>query len=140
MQTPCRALGYLFGTQAASGSGVRPLGSIRGVAASGILLSGHQSLTSLHILHLLVTPLPPCRLSGTILCSNPEFQAPFLTSSPLLVLVSNSQGQKVTPTSSRVEPASHPNPLGKLPIPPFSSLTINPKPGQEFHSFLLPCT
>ncbi|XP_026643566.1 leukocyte tyrosine kinase receptor isoform X2 [Microtus ochrogaster] len=76
-------------------------------------------------------PLPPCRLSGTILCSNPEFQAPFLTSSPLLVLVSNSQGQKVTPTSSRVEPASHPNPLGELPIPPFPSLTINPKPGHK---------
>nr|XP_048316026.1 leukocyte tyrosine kinase receptor [Myodes glareolus] len=59
-----------------------------------------------------------CRLllwlgaAGTILCSNPEFQAPFLTSSPLLVLVSNSQEQKVTPTSSRAEPASHPNPLG----------------------------
>ncbi|KAK7810242.1 hypothetical protein U0070_010406 [Myodes glareolus] len=59
-----------------------------------------------------------CRLllwlgaAGTILCSNPEFQAPFLTSSPLLVLVSNSQEQKVTPTSSRAEPASHPNTLG----------------------------
>ncbi|CAO2579296.1 Leukocyte tyrosine kinase receptor [Lemmus lemmus] len=77
-----------------------------------MLLSGYQSLTSLHILHLLLTPLPPCRLSGTILCSNSEFQTPFLTSSPLLVLVSNSQEQKVTPTSSRVEPASHPNPLG----------------------------
>ncbi|XP_057637322.1 leukocyte tyrosine kinase receptor isoform X2 [Chionomys nivalis] len=50
--------------------------------------------------------------AGTILCSNQEFQAPFLTSSPLLVLVSNSQEEKVTPTSSRVEPASHPNPLG----------------------------
>lgn len=125
MQTPCRTLGYLVGTLAISGSGVRPLGGIRGVAASRTLLSGHQSLTSLHILHLLLTPLPPCRLSGTILCSNPEFQAPFLTSSPLLVLVSNSQEQKVTPTSSRAEPASHPNTLGELPIPPFSSLTIN---------------
>ncbi|XP_038186869.1 leukocyte tyrosine kinase receptor isoform X2 [Arvicola amphibius] len=58
-----------------------------------------------------------CRLllwlgaAGTILCSNPEFQAPFLTSPPLLVLVSSSQEQKVTPSSSRVEPASQPNPL-----------------------------
>lgn len=59
MQTPCRALGYLVGTLAVSGSGVRPLGGIRGVAASRTLLSGLQSLTSLHILHLLLTPLPP---------------------------------------------------------------------------------
>lgn len=125
MQTPCRALGYLVGTLAVSDSGVRSQDGIRGVAASRTLLSGHQSLTSLHILHLLLTPLPSCRLSGTILCSYPEFQAPFLTSSPLLVLVSNSQEQKVTPTSSRAEPASHPNPLGELPIPPFSSLTVN---------------
>nr|XP_042131916.1 leukocyte tyrosine kinase receptor [Peromyscus maniculatus bairdii] len=50
--------------------------------------------------------------AGTILCSNSEFQAPLLTSSPLPVLVSNSQEQKVTPTPSRLEPSSLPNPLG----------------------------
>ncbi|KAL1785805.1 leukocyte tyrosine kinase receptor isoform X2 [Sigmodon hispidus] len=59
-----------------------------------------------------------CRLllwlgaAGTILCSNSEFQAPFLTSSPLRVLVSNSLEQKAAPTPSRSEPASLPNPLG----------------------------
>ncbi|XP_040602001.1 leukocyte tyrosine kinase receptor isoform X2 [Mesocricetus auratus] len=50
--------------------------------------------------------------AGTILCSNSEFQAPFLISSPLPVLVANSQEQKVTPMPSRLEPASLPNPLG----------------------------
>lgn len=50
--------------------------------------------------------------AGTILCSNSEFQAPFLTPSLLPVLVLNSQEQKVTPTPSKLEPASLPNPLG----------------------------
>lgn len=125
MQTPCGARAtWLGGRSLASGSGVCQLGGIRGVAASRILLSGRQSLMSLHILHLLLTSLPPRHLSGTILCSNSEFQAPLLTSSPLPVLVSNSQEQKVTPTPSRLEPASLPNPLGGLQAPPFSSLTI----------------
>ncbi|KAL6042972.1 hypothetical protein STEG23_014833 [Scotinomys teguina] len=59
-----------------------------------------------------------CRLllwlgaAGTILCSNSEFQAPFLTPSLLSVPVSNSQEQKVTPTPSTLEPASLSNPLG----------------------------
>ncbi|EGV97260.1 Leukocyte tyrosine kinase receptor [Cricetulus griseus] len=51
--------------------------------------------------------------AGTILCSNSEFQATFLTSSPLPTpQLPNSQEQKVTPTPSRLEPASLPNPLG----------------------------
>lgn len=127
MQTPCRArTTWLGGRSLVSSFGVRPLGAIRGVAASRILWSGHQSLSlSVHILHLLQTPFPYGRLSGTILCSNSEFQATFLTSSPLPTpQLPNSQEQKVTPTPSRLEPASLPNPLGELQPPPFSSLNI----------------
>ncbi|XP_034351254.1 leukocyte tyrosine kinase receptor isoform X2 [Arvicanthis niloticus] len=50
--------------------------------------------------------------AGTILCSNSEFQASFLTPSPLPVLVPNSQEQKVAPTPNRLEPTSLPNSLG----------------------------
>ncbi|XP_031227394.1 leukocyte tyrosine kinase receptor isoform X5 [Mastomys coucha] len=50
--------------------------------------------------------------AGTIVCSNSEFQEPFLTPSPLPVLVLNSHEQKVTPSPNTLEPVSLPNPLG----------------------------
>lgn len=89
-------------------------------------------------LHLLLNPLPPCHLSGTILCSNSEFQAPFLTPSPLLVLVPNSQEQKVAPTPNRLEPTSLPNSLGELQAPPFSWFTLSRSLGLDRNSLLFP--
>ncbi|XP_055449979.1 leukocyte tyrosine kinase receptor [Psammomys obesus] len=50
--------------------------------------------------------------AGTILCSNSELRARFLTPSPPPVPVPNSQGQKVSPARSGLEPASLPDPLG----------------------------
>lgn len=93
-----------------------------------------------HIPHLLLIPLSPCHLSGIILCSNSEFQAPFLTPSPLPVLVLNSQEERIIPTPSRLKPASLPNPLGELQAPSFSWLTLSRSLGLDRSSTLFPCT
>lgn len=113
------------------------LGGIRGVAGSRVLLSGYPSLMS-PLSHSASSNPSSCHLSGTILCSNSEFQTPFLTPSLLPVLVLNSQEQKVTPTPSKLEPASLPNPLGEFQAPPFSWFTISRSLGLERNFFLLP--